>query len=83
MSATVLLTGSFSYFFSPAAVEIGAGGSVTFVWNAGVHNLLIGGSEVVGVVPSPYSYTYTFSSPGTYGFECTVHPGMVGTAIVH
>jgi plastocyanin len=32
--------------------------------------------------PPPSSATVTFTAPGSYGFECTIHPGMEGTVKV-
>jgi plastocyanin len=33
-------------------------------------------------LPYASSYSVTFPNPGTYVYECAIHPGMVGTVIV-
>lgn len=35
----------------------------------------------VGDAPSQ-TYTLTFTAPGTYTYQCLIHPGMVGTVVV-
>ncbi len=35
-----------------------------------------------GNLPAGKSYSHTFTSPGTYTYHCSVHPGMTGTVVV-
>lgn len=68
--------------FSPAAVTIRAGGSVTWVWaNRTYHNVSGQGFSSETMNTGPFSHT--FASPGTYAYSCEVHPEtMRGTVIV-
>lgn len=83
MTATVGLN---ALRFSPSRVQIAAGGSVTFVWNEGLHNVVSTGpafNDHPDVVEGA-SFTATFAAPGTYTFVCQVHlPTMTGSVIVH
>lgn len=29
-----------------------------------------------------FTYSHTFTQPGTYNYHCTIHPGMVGSIVV-
>ena len=29
------------------------------------------------------TYTFTFSTPGTYTYHCSIHPNMVGTIVIN
>ncbi|HWA40455.1 MAG TPA: Ig-like domain-containing protein, partial [Gemmatimonadales bacterium] len=84
-AASVIIVGS--NFFSPAADTIPAGGLVRWVWNSGRHNVTFdAGPEAFpnsGDRDAPNSYgPLQLTTPGTYSFECTIHPGMTGTITV-
>lgn len=78
--------------FSPAAVTIAPGESVTWVWaeGSGLHNVLPDVQEPAPSGPlaaGPRTYTYTFDTPGTYRYYCLSHGnrggvGMSGTVVV-
>lgn len=73
--------------FQPAALIVPAGTTVRWLWSAGAtdHNITPdGGTEPAASATSaaPFAYTHTFNTPGTYDYECTVHPGMAGTITV-
>jgi len=74
-------------FYSPTKVSITKGGSVNWVWsntNFNTHNVtLIQGPK--GVKKAKFTsidgarglhFKRTFTTPGTYHFECTIHPSM-------
>lgn len=75
--------------FNPAALTISAGMTVIWTWaaNAVQHNV-----EPVGSEPErsgnprngPFTYQYTFNTPGTYSYFCEFHGAgvMSGTIIV-
>lgn len=80
-------------FFSPVKVTIKKGGSVRWVWsntNFDTHNVtLIKGPK--GIKKSRYTsvdgarglrFKRSFTKPGTYHFECTIHPSMNITVTV-
>jgi plastocyanin len=76
-----------SNFFSPAVDTIPVGGAVRWVWSSGSHNVGLTsgpGDPFVSPVQSfPAAFgPILFTTPGTYIYECTVHPGMTGTLMV-
>jgi plastocyanin len=73
--------------FSPSDVDIAAGGSVTYTWGSAVtHNVtFVSPPAAVSNISdrSSGSASVTFSTPGTYNFQCTIHAGMNGSVTVH
>jgi plastocyanin len=74
-------------FYSPVKLTITKGSSVNWVWSAtnfNTHNVtLIKGPK--GIKKARYTsidgarglhFKRTFTTPGTYRFECTIHPSM-------
>ncbi len=39
-------------------------------------------SPIGAGLPFASSYSVTFANPGTYAYECAIHPGMTGTVVV-
>lgn len=71
------------FAFSPKMVEVPAGGAVTWT------NMDTAGHDVTGEggIASPTlaqgaTYSKTFDTPGTYTYECSIHPQMTGTVVV-
>ena len=70
------------YGFSPAQLVIHAGQSVTWV-NQGADGHDITGSDWhSGPLTPQEAYTRVFVQPGTYAYECTIHPEMRGSVVV-
>jgi plastocyanin len=74
-----------SYRFAPAAITVPAGTTVTWTnSDQFTHNvrLLDNGGEVLDMAPGE-SVSYTFSEPGEYRYDCSLHPrDMQGVVIV-
>ena len=72
--------------FSPATVTIAAGRSVTFRFGSVPHNVFFaaasGAPADITAPTSSASVARTFSTAGTFTYECHVHPGMTGTVVV-
>jgi plastocyanin len=79
-------------FFSPTKLTIKVGDKVNFVWSATnieTHNVtLVSGPK--GVSRKQFSsldgstnfhFERTFTVPGKYHFQCTIHPTMMNTFI--
>jgi plastocyanin len=85
MAATVGVTGTRSYFWSPGEVTIAPGGSVTWSWSGNeFHDVHVEALGYVSGNPAKQgNYTLTFPGAGTYAVLCAVHPHtMRGTVTV-
>ena len=72
--------------FDPDAVDISAGGSVRWTNNSGgtQHNVTFATIATNNIANhTTGSSTRTFANAGNYAYQCTLHPGMTGTVIVH
>ena len=72
------------YVPASAAYVIGVNNTVTWVnHDVAIHTVTSGtGAFDSKNIASGSSWSYTFSTPGTYGYHCTIHPWMTGTVIV-
>lgn len=83
-TATVTTPGN---TFSPAAVTLATGGTVTWRFTGSTrHNVTFNGAAPAGGnIPDTdagASVARTFGTAGTYGYQCTRHAGMSGQVIV-
>jgi amicyanin len=74
------------YAFSPRALTITAGDTVTWVnEDQAPHDVkTTSGPESVHspMLNKGGTWSHTFTVPGTYGYVCTVHPGMTAELVV-
>jgi plastocyanin len=68
--------------FSPGAVTIAAGGSVTFVNDDDREHTATGSAFDTGILDPGARSTERFPSAGTFTFLCQIHPDMRGTVTV-
>ena len=73
--------------FSPTSVTISNGGTVTWTWSGGPHGVAWLTAPTTKPADSPTqstgTYQVTFTTPGTYTYDCTVHgAAMTGTVVV-
>jgi plastocyanin len=78
--------------FSPSSVTIRSGGTVTWTWGSqGQHNVIGDDAKTPprsgNTTAAPNTYSFTFSTPGTYRYYCEAHGqkngvGMSGTVTV-
>jgi plastocyanin len=70
--------------FSPSTVTIQATGVIRWVNGGGVaHNSTsAAGHWSSGNLNPGQSFEHAFMQAGTFGYECTLHPGMTGTVVV-
>jgi plastocyanin len=78
--------GSGGNVFTPNQTDIKAGGTVTYTWAGGPHNVTF--SAPPASVPNSGdktsgTFAVTFTQAGTYNYQCTIHAGMKGTVTVH
>jgi plastocyanin len=69
------------YQFEPVTLTVETGSTVTWVWEGRAPHDVVGqGFESED--QSSGTFRHTFEQPGTYAYECTIHPGMEGNIIV-
>ena len=69
--------------FSPASLTVNAGYTVMWSNSSSLpHTVTASGAFDSGILMPGATYSYTFSSPGTYSYTCILHSGMVGTVTV-
>lgn len=63
--------------YSPAAVTVPAGTTVTWAFEDGMgHDIVGDGFESDMLTDATFSHTFT--EPGTYEYLCSLHPNMTG-----
>jgi plastocyanin len=73
--------------FSPAQVDLTAGGTVTWQFASLAHNVTF--STTAAGTPANIPDTFdanvsrSFPTAGSFPYRCTIHAGMTGTIIVH
>jgi plastocyanin len=83
--ATVLVGSGGSFAFTPATTNIAVNDRVIWSWAGNNHDTTnlaaLWGS---GLHNAPHSYTNTFTTAGSFAYECSVHVsfGMTGTIVV-
>jgi plastocyanin len=84
-SAQVSATPSLA--FTPAAVALNVGGTVTFAFGSVGHNVFFdndpaGAPAAIDGVNANASLQRIFPVAGVYNYYCHIHPGMRGTIVV-
>src|ERR1051325_7650141 len=74
-------------FFSPQTVNVQVGDTVPWTNNSGFHSVTADDNSFEKAASSsPWTFTHTFSTPGSFGYHCSVHGfpggGMFGTVVV-
>ena len=72
------------YAFGPDNISVPVGTSVTWTNQGDVQHTASSDSGLFdsGLLSNGDSFSYTFSSPGTYNYFCTPHPWMLGQVTV-
>jgi len=71
--------------FAPDAVDVSAGATVTWTNTDGVAHTSTSDVGVwdSGIVQPGGQFSVSFPTAGTYRYHCLIHPGMIGTVVVH
>ena len=73
--------------FSPNPLTVNSGQNVTFAFGPVAHNVTFDSPNAATPADIPgnnanVSVGRTFTTRGTYQFQCTIHPGMAGSIVV-
>lgn len=69
--------------WEPAETVVKAGETVEWDVTGSIVHDLKGDEGVTHKAASKFKVTHTFDKPGTYSYQCTIHPGMTGTVTVN
>ena len=71
--------------FAPDAADVSAGATVTWTNTDGVAHTSTSDTGVwdSGIVQPGGQFSVSFPTAGTYRYHCLLHPGMIGTVVVH
>ena len=71
--------------FSPDLADVAVGTTVTWTNTDSVAHTSTSNATVwnSGTVAPGGRFSFTFQTAGTFAYHCAIHPGMVGTVIVH
>jgi plastocyanin len=65
--------------YTPATLTVGAGATVTWIWQDGAIAHDVKGDGFKSKVMAAGTFSHRFTQPGTYDYLCTLHPNMTGT----
>jgi plastocyanin len=70
--------------YRPASLTVAAGTTVTWHNTALIPHTVtaLDGAFGSGRIEGGASFSYTFTTPGTFAYMCTIHPTMKGTVVV-
>jgi amicyanin len=74
-----------NFAFSPAAITVKVGTAVTWTnQDEEPHTVFsdAGGMKSPVLASNQNTFTFTFTKPGTYSYNCTIHPFMHGNVTV-
>ena len=72
--------------FNPTSLSVTAGTTVTFTFQSVAHTVVfanVAGAPASIGSTSNASVQRVFAIAGTFGFQCSIHPGMTGTVVVN
>lgn len=85
-AAVSITSGSSGFAFSPASMSIKVGTTVTWTNNTGAPHTVTSDSgdpaSFNGSVGGGATFSFTFTTPGTYQYHCNIHPYMAATITV-
>jgi plastocyanin len=74
-----------NFTFGPKTLTVKAGTTVTWTNNDDIVHGIASSNNAFkksGALDTDDSYSFTFTTPGTYQYFCYVHPHMVGSIVV-
>ena len=68
--------------FSPAAISVTAGSTVTWINNDNTPHTVVVDGEISPTLQNGDRFTHTFNTAGTFSYSCGIHPAMTGAVTV-
>jgi plastocyanin len=71
--------------FSPATITVAVNTTVVWTNKDGIAHTVTSDTDVFdsGNMAANATYSFTFTTAGTYPYHCTYHPGMLGSVVVN
>src|SRR5262245_32554206 len=71
--------------FSPDLADINVGTTITWTNRDAVAHTSTSDTRGwdSGIVAPGGQFSFTFQTAGTFSYHCAIHPGMIGTVVVH
>jgi amicyanin len=72
-----------NFTFGPQELKVKAGTTVTWTNEDDIPHTVVSPNNFRSkVLDTDGTYTFTFTTPGTYKYFCSLHPHMTGTVVV-
>jgi amicyanin len=73
-----------NFTFTPQRLTVKAGTTVTWTNKDDIPHAVAAGSKLFRshTLDTDQDYSFTFTTPGTYEYFCSLHPHMTGTIVV-
>lgn len=71
-----------SFVFNPGTLTVSVGDTVTWTNFDAMRHTATGSSFDSGLLAQGESFSVTFTEAGTYNYQCTPHPWMLGRIVV-
>jgi plastocyanin len=73
-----------NFTFNPQRLTVKAGGTVTWTNKDDIPHAIASTGAVFrsGALDTDDNYSFTFNTPGTYQYFCSLHPHMTGTIVI-
>jgi amicyanin len=73
-----------NFSFSPAELKVPVGTTVVWINHDDIPHTAVSTDKVFKskVLDTDEKYSFTFTTPGTYAYFCSIHPKMTGKVIV-
>ena len=74
-----------NFTFGPAELTVSVGTTITWTNRDDIPHTVVSTDKVFKskVLDTDEKFSFTFSTPGTFPYFCSIHPKMTGKVVVH
>ena len=72
------------FIFAPQRITVKTGTTVTWINDDDIPHIVVSNNKLfkLKTLDTKDSFSFTFMTPGTYDYFCSLHPHMTGTVVV-
>jgi plastocyanin len=72
------------FIFAPQRITVKTGTTVTWINDDDIPHIVVSNNKLFKskTLDTKDSFSFTFMTPGTYDYFCSLHPHMTGTVVV-